>query len=131
MAKAKKRSSARSRNSSSRTAKNLNYAGFWVRFGAAIIDCIFVCILAGFGLIINIYLVGEKGFSIGKKLMGLRVVNENGKQPIGLVDALIRETVGKFVSAILLGIGFLVIGFDPKKQGFHDKIAKTLVVYEK
>ncbi|MFZ3077574.1 MAG: RDD family protein [Candidatus Aenigmatarchaeota archaeon] len=108
-----------------------NYAGFWIRFAAAIIDGIFESILPIIGLLINIYLVGEKGYSIGKKVLGLKIIKENGKCPIGLVDALIREVIGKFVSSILLGIGFLIIGFNPKKQGLHDMIAKTYVVYEK
>lgn len=107
------------------------YAGFWIRLVAALIDGIFESILPVIGLLINIYLVGENGYSIGKKLLGLKVIKENGKCPIGLVDALIREVIGKFVSSILLGIGFLIIGFNPKKQGLHDMIAKTYVVYGK
>lgn len=120
-------------------SRKMKYAGFWIRLCSALIDVIFAIALGAvsFGAggiaatLINVYLVGTYGFSIGKKLTGLRVVKENGKMPIGIVDALIRETVGKFVSAILLCIGFLVIGFDDKKQGFHDRIAGTYVVYEK
>lgn len=107
------------------------YAGFWIRFLAIIIDGIFSWVLLGLGWLVNIYLVGTQGYSIGKKILGLKVIKENGKCPIGLVDALIREVVGKFISAIILGIGFLMIAFDPKKQGLHDKIAKTYVVFEK
>lgn len=125
------------------TSRKMNYAGFWIRLFSALIDMIFAIALGAVSLgaggmaggivatLINVYLVGTYGFSIGKKLTGLRVVKENGKMPIGLVDALIRETVGKFVSGILIGVGFLVIGFDEKKQGFHDRIAGTYVVYEK
>ena len=36
--------------------------------------------------------------------------------------------LGYFVSIITLGIGFLWVAFDPRKQGLHDKIASTVVV---
>ncbi len=108
-----------------------NYAGFWIRLVASLIDGIVQLVLPVIGLIINVYLTGEKGYSIGKKVLGLKVIKEDGKYPIGLVDALIREVVGKFISSLLLGLGYLLIGFDSRKQGLHDKIAKTYVVYEK
>lgn len=134
MAKSKAARSAR--RAPARRKISTNYAGFWVRLGAAIVDLIFVIALGlftfGIGLIgglINIYLVGTYGYSIGKKIFGLKIIKENGKCPIGIVDALIREVVGKFVSAILLCLGFVLIAFDDKKQGLHDKIARTYVVY--
>jgi uncharacterized RDD family membrane protein YckC len=34
----------------------------------------------------------------------------------------------KYLSAILLCIGFLMVAFDTRKQGLHDKLAKTLVL---
>ena len=107
------------------------YAGFWIRFAAAFVDMIFSGILLGFGWLVNIYLTGTEGYSIGKKIFGLKVITEKGKCPIGITDALIRETIGKLVSGIVFGAGFLVIGFSSKKQGWHDKIAKTYVVYAK
>ena len=39
-----------------------------------------------------------------------------------------REVLGKFVSSILLGIGYLMVAFDSQKQGLHDKIADTYVI---
>ncbi len=121
-----------------RRRAKLNYAGFWVRLGALIVDAVFVMALNMFGfgvggmvaMLINIYLVGTYGYSIGKKILKLRVAKESGKQPIGIVDALIREVIGKFVSTILIGLGYLLIAFDDRKQGLHDKIAGTVVVYE-
>lgn len=41
----------------------------------------------------------------------------------------LREIIGKFLSAIILGIGYLMVIWNPKKQALHDKIAKTYVVY--
>jgi uncharacterized RDD family membrane protein YckC len=36
--------------------------------------------------------------------------------------------VGYIISTIPLCLGFLWVGFDSKKQGWHDKIAGTVVV---
>jgi uncharacterized RDD family membrane protein YckC len=43
----------------------------------------------------------------------------------------LRETVGKFVSTIAILLGFLSIVWDQDHQGWHDKIASTLVVVER
>ena len=43
----------------------------------------------------------------------------------------LRETVGKLVSALILLLGFLWILWDKDRQGWHDKIAGTLVVSER
>ena len=117
-----------------RVAGGKNYAGFLVRFGAALIDGLATIILGLFvpfgGLIVlaaNIYLIQKEGYSIGKKVLNLRIIKEDGKMPT-LVDAIIREIVGKFLSAIFIGLGFLLIIVDERKQGLHDKIAKTFVV---
>lgn len=67
------------------------------------------------------------GQTLGKKLLGIKVVDVKGKTPsTGVLGT--REFVGKLVSTLILGIGFLMIAFDSKKQGLHDKIAKTYVV---
>jgi uncharacterized RDD family membrane protein YckC len=74
-----------------------------------------------------IILTGMYGATAGKMVFGLRVVDAQG-QKIGLGKAAIRETVGKFVSGIVFGLGYLWVAFDEKKQGWHDKIAGTYVV---
>ncbi len=68
------------------------------------------------------------GRSIGKALMGLRIVRADGS-PIGLSRAAIRFA-GYWLSAIPFGIGFLVSVFDSKHKTFHDRLADTLVVYD-
>jgi uncharacterized RDD family membrane protein YckC len=78
----------------------------------------------------NIYLIATKGASIGKKFMKLKVVDLGGKYPIGYGRTLLREIVGKFVSGIILCLGYLLIIIDEKKQGLHDKIAGTYVIKE-
>lgn len=64
--------------------------------------------------------------SLGKKLLGLKVTNEEGAR-IGFAEANVRYW-SKILSAILLCIGFLMVGFTARKQGLHDKIARTLVI---
>ena len=76
---------------------------------------------------IVIYMEGILGGTPGKLLLGLRIVNEKGDH-IGIPGAILRY-IGKFVAAIILGIGLLMIAFNVKKQGLHDKIAGTYVVY--
>jgi uncharacterized RDD family membrane protein YckC len=66
------------------------------------------------------------GQTPGKRLMGLLVVRSNGAR-LKLGSALLRW-VGYWVSGILF-LGFLWVLLDSKRQGFHDKLARTLVVY--
>jgi uncharacterized RDD family membrane protein YckC len=59
------------------------------------------------------------------------VVNKDDSTPIGLFDAVVREWLGKFVLTfvnIFFFLGFILLGFDSRKEGLHDKIAKTHVV---
>lgn len=119
-------------------------AGFGVRFVAYIIDGIILFIpsmilqlvlgqifggLIGFvvGIAYVVYFWTSSGATPGKMAMGLKVVSaETG----GLIDpgtAALRY-VGYIVSSIAIGLGFLWIIWDPEKQGWHDKIAKTRVI---
>lgn len=127
--------------------KNPSYGGFWIRFLAAILDGLIIGIpvgIIGWGLafatgvtsmtyvaqlasvVLVVYLDGIKGGTPGKLILGMRIVNEQGNY-IGIPMAILRY-IGKIVSAIILGIGYLMIAWDSKKQGLHDKIAKTFVV---
>ena len=127
----------------------LEYVGFGKRFLAFLIDGIILGVVSGgFSFTINsggdtttvsngigsligaLYNIGLwtywNGQTVGKKALGIKVVKEDGT-PVDLVTAIIRY-VGYIVSAIVLGLGFLWVLFDDKKQGWHDKIAKTVVV---
>lgn len=64
--------------------------------------------------------------TIGKKMVGLKVTDENGER-IGFGKANGRYW-SKILSALILFIGFIMVAFTEKKQGLHDKIAGTLVV---
>lgn len=67
------------------------------------------------------------GQTPGKMLMGLRIVRSNGK-PLTIRYALLRY-VGYWVSAIPLGLGFLWVLVDDRREGWHDKLAGTCVMY--
>ena len=70
------------------------------------------------------------GQTIGKRLLNLRVVSANEDGKPRLFDIVYRETVGRYLSAILL-IGYIMCGFDEEKRTLHDRLCDTRVVYEK
>jgi len=78
------------------------------------------------GLLYYIIPTAISGQTLGKKACGIRVVSERGK--VGFLRAILRETVGKWISGIILGIGFLMVAFHREKRGLHDLIAGTWVV---
>jgi len=66
------------------------------------------------------------GATLGKMALRLRVIKTDGE--LDWISIILRETIGKFVSGIILGIGYMMAGWDPKKQALHDKIAGTYVI---
>lgn len=68
------------------------------------------------------------GRTPGMMALGLRVVDADGGAP-GVYRSVVRA-LGYWVSAILL-IGFAWIAVDRHRQGFHDKLAGTYVVYDR
>jgi uncharacterized RDD family membrane protein YckC len=67
------------------------------------------------------------GASPGKLLLGLRIVDEpTGDRPTPW------QCIGRYVMALVgilcAGLGFLWIAIDPRNQGWHDKVVRTLVV---
>ena len=111
-------------------------ASFWERMGAAFLDVALVGILGGIvhatplGLLVALaYFAGMwawKGTTIGGIVLGLKVVRLDG-QPVTFVVALVRALAAAF-SVFVLFLGFLWIAWDSDKQGWHDKIAGTVVV---
>jgi uncharacterized RDD family membrane protein YckC len=69
---------------------------------------------------------GMAGRTPGKMLLGLRVIQASG-DPITPGIAFLRW-VGYLISGPLFCLGFLWVAFDGRKQGWHDKIAATLVI---
>ena len=136
-------------------AAQVAYGGFWIRLVAYIIDAILLTlVVGGLGLILGFNLMetdwerqdplvnllsfvagwlyfalmesSERGATVGKMALGLRVVTSNG-QRLSFMNATGRY-FAKIISAIILGIGFLMIAFTDKKRGLHDMIASTLVI---
>ncbi len=92
-----------------------------------------LAISIGFGMLAAVlalvYYVGmtARGATIGKRVFGLKVVREDGTPP-GFGRALLRQTLGYWLSGAVFYLGFIWIAFDDHKQGWHDKIAQTYVV---
>ncbi|HKX30713.1 MAG TPA: RDD family protein [Blastocatellia bacterium] len=74
-----------------------------------------------------IYFYVKKGQSLGKTFIGLRVVRMDGKR-IDYKTAILRHLVGYPLSFFTFGLGMIWMFLDNKQQGWHDKIAKTVVV---
>lgn len=136
---------------------NVSYAGFWVRVMASFLDFFLVSmpvmlvmgLLLGLDwimqdeqtfndlvyqaivLMITVYLwVNWSGYTPGKRIMGIKVVSVENYAEVGYRKAIIRY-VGYFLSAILLGLGFIMVAFREDKRGLHDLIAGTYVIYDK
>lgn len=81
---------------------------------------------AGFGY--YIYLEGSpSGQTIGKRVMGIRVIRMADGGPLGYGSAAIRY-LGRIVSAIACLLGYFWMLWDPEKQTWHDKFAGSVVV---
>jgi uncharacterized RDD family membrane protein YckC len=137
-------------------ADEFEYVGFWARVGAAMIDTVLVLIVC-VPLVTFVYgrtywtsealLQGPADFLINWLLPAIAVVvfwiyrqATPGKIAIGarIVDAetggkpstrqLIVRYLGYYVSMLPLMAGIVWVAFDPRKQGWHDKLAGTVVV---
>ena len=67
------------------------------------------------------------GQTVGQYVAGVRVVRLNGRK-MNFMSSLVRY-LGYFVSLFALGLGYLWVLWDDRRQGFQDKLAKTVVVY--
>ena len=135
----------------------MQYAGFWIRFWASIVDSIiwtpllvlvylkftFDAIVIGAGggeslaflyfllsvltpwLYHALFEAGKWQATPGKRLLGVYVTDLNG-QRISFGRATGRY-FSKFLSSLILGIGYIIAGLTHNKQSLHDKIASTLV----
>jgi len=132
------------------------YAGFWVRVGAAIIDTIFIMIITlplvlaiygeeywtneafiidGWDFTINYVLPAAavilfwiyKSATPGKMAIRLTIVDANTGDKPSKTQFIIRY-LGYFVSTIPLFLGLIWVAVDKRKQGWHDKIAGTVVL---
>ncbi|MFN2203597.1 MAG: RDD family protein [Caldilineaceae bacterium] len=67
------------------------------------------------------------GQTIGKRIMGLRVVRMDGSE-MTFWRGLIR-VFGYWVSAVALFLGFIWVLFSNQRRGWHDRLAGTCVIY--
>jgi uncharacterized RDD family membrane protein YckC len=89
---------------------------------SGVIDLIAFLISAGYFIFF-----WSTGQTLAMRLFGLRVVDANTGQPIGIGRAVVRY-LGFIVSGLVCYIGFIWAAFDSRKQGWHDKIGGTVVL---
>ena len=132
------------------------YVGFWIRFWASIVDSLlltlvivpvgwfvfgttqvgsdhdllhFVTSTALPAMVILIFWARTQT-TPGKALFHARIVDAQTGSVASTSQLLVRY-LGYYVSLFGLGLGFLWIAFDARKQGWHDKMAGTVVVRRK
>ena len=136
----------------------VQYVGFWSRFAASIIDTILMMIIVAplvtwvYGADYWVdpersFIAGPADFLLNWLLPAIAVIlfwvyrqATPGKMAIGakIVDAktldkpstgqLVGRYFGYYISIIPLCLGLIWVGIDAKKQGFHDKLAGTVVI---
>lgn len=129
-----------SNNSHSLFNSDKEYAGFWIRFAATLIDGLILAI-PSFILAWIIPVFGGFLASIiykpffessrlqgtpGKALLGLVIERTSGER-ISFKDAMVRYAMS-FISSCILAIGYIMAAFTGKKQTLHDLVADTVVV---
>ncbi|MGO1316748.1 MAG: RDD family protein [Cellulomonadaceae bacterium] len=83
--------------------------------------------------IVQWWLQGTRGYTIGKKLVGTRTVDEVSGRPVGMGRILVRQLIFG-VSAIVPAIGPILMWLSPlfdgekRMRGWHDKVAGTVVI---
>ena len=83
-------------------------------------------VLVTVGLVVLFWTV--KGATPGKMVLGLKIVDARTGGPITFWQSLGRY-LGYFPSTVVFGLGYLWACWDPRKQAWHDKMAKTVVVH--
>jgi len=136
--------------------RRFEYAGFWQRAVALLIDWLIVVVIAmpiivvtfgaayfsldwvrrsgdlAIAAVVGAIIVGlwrYCGATPGKLAVGVRIVDAATGAPPTTMRLVIR-LLCYFVSALPFYLGFLWAAFDRRKQGWHDKIAGTVVIQE-
>jgi uncharacterized RDD family membrane protein YckC len=120
------------------------YVGFWRRLLAVAIDYLILFVVTTpilLAIDIRRYVIIEHivlavaviafwrryGATPGKMAVGAKIVDaRTGERPS--TARLVLRYFAYLVSALPLFLGFLWIGISRRKQGFHDKIARTMVI---
>lgn len=77
-----------------------------------------------------VVLAGTTGQTAGMRILGIYIVRESGK-PFTIKHAAVRHLLGYPLSMAVFFLGFLWMLWDPRQQGWHDKLARTIVVMSK
>lgn len=141
-----------------RIGGQLVYAGFWIRAGAKIVDGIIILAIGFVAaLVINflesmvktdqigminlvvvnlvkivlaaaytIYFIGKFAATPGKMACGLKIVMPDGDR-VSYARATGRY-FAEWISSMIMGIGYIMAGFDEEKRALHDRICSTRVV---
>jgi uncharacterized RDD family membrane protein YckC len=80
------------------------------------------------GFLYEVFFLHYRGATLGKMALGLKVVRSNGES-LGWGICIARYFMN-FVSALVLGIGYFMAGFDSEKRALHDRVCDTRVVYK-
>lgn len=92
------------------------YWGFSATLGAVLLMLYFIAPTLLFGQ------------TLGKRIVGLRVIRANCSPDVGFLRVVVRETIGKILSLGLLGVGFLMPLMNVRHRALHDYLAGTIVV---
>ena len=88
-------------------------------------------IVAGLTLVLIVLnfvvMAGTGGQTAGMRILGIFIVRVDGS-PFTMKEAALRHLVGYPLSSIAFFLGFLWMLWDPRQQGWHDKLARTIVV---
>ena len=95
--------------------------------GLTLISLLFTVFGTVLSMAYYVFFTGYCGQTPGKMAVRIKVIRTDGEE-IRFGRAFFREVLGKFVSGIILCIGYLMVAFDGQKQGLHDKIADTYVI---
>lgn len=69
------------------------------------------------------------GATLGKKLLKIKVCKADGEK-LSFIDTLYRESIGRYLSTLIIFIGYIIIGADSEKRGLHDILSDTRVIYD-
>jgi len=95
-------------------------------FGGAFVLFYLLALAVTFGY--WIYFWGSSGETIGMRLLRLRIIDANTGARIGYGRATIRLLM-TFINTWACYIGWIWVAFDTRKQGWHDKVANSVVVH--
>lgn len=95
-----------------------------ILFKFTLVDIVIYLCTAAYFILMTYY----SGATIGKKAMKIKVCKEN-EDKLSLIDVIYRETIGRYLSGLILSIGYILIAIDGRKRALHDMLCDTVVVY--